>query len=183
MRTIFEPLFSKIIPNYFCQYVFHRIHKIHWLPSSLLSFGHRWRNSITDLTLITRQPRTTNCKAINHGFVWPIIMHYKLEKIIAGKKKCFLWEGNIYIFSHCYCFTLFLQAPIIFCRLPSFEVDRGRRHDTLKMHLGVCTVMSIRVLEFQAQEYINSDKFCTGILEASHTLKISDILESRPNLP
>ena len=42
--------------------------------------------------------------------------------------------------------------------------------------------MSIWVLEFQAQEYINSDKFYTGVLEASHTLKISDILECNPNL-
>jgi hypothetical protein len=84
-------------------------------------------------------------------------MHYKLEKIIAGKKKCFYERGICIVFSHCYCFTLFLQAPIIFCRLPSFEVDRGRRHDTLKMHLGVLE-MSIWILGFQAQEYISSEK-------------------------
>ena len=42
---------------------------------------------------LTRQQRTTNCNAIKHGFVWPIIMHYKLEKIIAGKKKCFYERG------------------------------------------------------------------------------------------
>ena len=40
--------------------------------------------------------------------------------------------------------------------------------------------MSIWILGFQAQEYINSEKFYTGGLKASDTLKISDILESGP---
>jgi hypothetical protein len=40
--------------------------------------------------------------------------------------------------------------------------------------------MSIWILGFQAQEYINSEKFYTGGLEAFDTLKISDILESGP---